>query len=329
MKTNAIIRIVIWSAVIVLLAFPLIAVLLGGIPLNRMYTAETFAETAPTEAVAAMSTLESGEKIRLSPEDVTDIEIEWVAGSIVIQPADVEYIQISESDVSDAKDTMVYHLKNGKLSIDFCEDYDLDSFMGISIHTNTLTKDLCILVPWGWECATLEVDAASATLEVNDLTIREVEIDTASGACWFDMCTVDQLDLDTASGDIQFVGNLNILDCDAASANVRAVLGNVPTRMDLDSMSGDLDVTLPVDAGFTAKIDAMSSEFTSDFPTTQVNGNHVCGDGSCRISVNAMSGDVIIRQAAAATAHAHTEECTTNPDSCPDNTEHHEDDSHK
>ena len=31
----------------------------------------------------------------------------------------------------------------------------------------------------------------------------------------------------------------DILDCDAASASVYAILTNIPTRMDLDSMSGD------------------------------------------------------------------------------------------
>ena len=40
----------------------------------------------------------------------------------------------------------------------------------------------------------------------------------------------------------------------------------------------------------------MSSDFSSDFATTIQNGRHVCGDGSCQIQMDAMSGNVIIRK---------------------------------
>lgn len=322
MKTNAIIRVVIWCLVIVVL----VCLLLSGLGFTR-YAFSNYAVKNESslvvveETMAAAGVLESEAKITLSPDQVTDLEIEWAAGSILIQPADVAEIQITESDVANEKDALRWKVSGGKLTILFSED-DVIHF-GIS---STLSKDLRILVPLGWQCDSLEIDAASATLEVNNLTIREVEIDTASGACRFDSCIVDQLDLDTASGDVEFVGDLNILDCDAASANIRAVLGNVPNRMDLDTMSGDLDLTLPEDAGFTVVMDGLGSSFSSDFETTTQNGHHVHGSGACRINVDAMSGSVIIRKAPAAIQHAHTDECTSNPSSCPDNMEetHHD-----
>ncbi len=64
----------------------------------------------------------------------------------------------------------------------------------------------------------------------------------------------------------------------------------------MDSMSGDLNLTLPQDTGFRLKMDAMSSNFSSEFPTEKENGYHVCGDGRCRIHVSAMSGSVNIYQ---------------------------------
>ena len=136
----------------------------------------------------------------------------------------------------------------------------------------------------------------AALLEVRDLTIREVDLDTASGECLFENCALEKLDLDTASGDLRITGTLNQLDCDAASASVYAVLENVPTRIKMNSMSGDLDLTLPKDAGFTAEIDGMSSDFSSDFATSIQNGRHVCGNGSCQIQMDAMSGNAIIRK---------------------------------
>ena len=44
-------------------------------------------------------------------------------------------------------------------------------------------------------------------------------------------------------------------------------------------------------------MDALSSDFYSDFPTTVSNGNYVHGDGQCRISFNGLSGDLTIRKA--------------------------------
>lgn len=298
MKTNAIIRIIIWSIVIVVLLGILGSVMFGVRTFNNLAVINRSGESAViVDEETPMKVMDPGESIGVGAEHIRDLDIEWAAGNIVIQPADVETIEISESDVSDTKYAMLWKVSGQKLTIRFCEDSIMDFHFGITINDN-LSKDLTILVPRSWECGTLEIDAASASVEVNDLTIREVEFDGASGVCKFNNCVVDKVDLDTASGDVTFTGSLNILDCDAASASVSAVLNNVPTRMDMDSMSGDLDITLPADAGFTVSMDGLSTDFSSDFETTIQNGNYVSGNGSCRITVDAMSGDVILRKAA-------------------------------
>ena len=105
-----------------------------------------------------------------------------------------------------------------------------------------------------------------------------------------------ELDIETASGDIDFYGELNKLEFDAASAKFTGVLTNTPKSILVDSMSGDLDVTLPADSGFTVTMAAISGDFTSDFSTTVSNGAYVCGNGTCQIQYNGMYGDIIIRK---------------------------------
>lgn len=227
---------------------------------------------------------------------VHSLEIEWVAGHIRIQPMETDEILISESSVSDKKDAMVWKLKEGQLSIDFCEDDDRFFGFGIGDHT-ILEKDLTISVPMDWECRFLEIDAAAASVEMEGLTIREVEFDGAHGACELRSCSVERMDIDTASGDIRFSGSLGTLECDAASADILAVMENIPSRIDVDTMSGDLDITLPADAGFSLKLNTMSETFDSEFTDITVrNEEYIRGDGSCRINVSAMSGDVMIRK---------------------------------
>lgn len=343
MKTNAIIRIIIWSIVIVLLCgilfvglnFRTFSTVRSSLRRNGDSSVATHIPEPVTSTDPTSNVLDTDTAIRIPSSGVREIEIEWVSGMISLGAADVEEIQFSESEVSNSKYAAQWKQKDGKLTIQFCEE---TTFHGFSSWKN-LSKDLTVFVPRDWVCNSLEIDAASASLRVYDMTIREVEVDTASGDFLFENCIVDELDLDSASGDVRFNGTLNSLDCDVASASVYAVLENVPSRINMDSMSGDLDITLPPEAGFTLTMDTMCSDFTSDFATTSRNGSHVCGDGKCRITVDGMSGDVVIRMGGdaaptgatstiptpppletrvTATKHTHSDACQTELHSCPD-----------
>ena len=295
----------------------------GWMNMEYLQLSET-AVSAPTDQPVGIS------------EDIREIEIDWTAGNILIQAADVETIQISESEVSDAKYAMQWRVSGSKLSIDFCEEAIL------SLTSATLSKALTVYVPMETQLDSLEIDAASAEVTVENLSIGEVEIDTASGACEFAGCVVDRLELDTMSGNLLFQGTLDVLECDAASADVTAFLDNVPSRVTMDSMSGDLGLNLPDTAGFTVSMDTMTGDFISNFGfKQQSNGDCVCGDGACRVNFSSMSGMVVINknQEAAAvpdtteattpsTVHVHSDTCTSNPDFCPDNTTHHTESHH-
>lgn len=247
------------------------------------------------EEVASASASTPTSDLTFDPRQIREIDIEWVAGTITIEQAAVDTIQVTESDPAEAKYAMVWKQTNDKLVIRFCENTKLDFNFGITFN-DVIHKDLTILVPMGWECDSLEVDAASASLEVYNLTVKEVDFDGASGICSFANCVIDELDVDTASGDIAFFGSLDVLDCDAASASVNAVFENVPKRIDMDSMSGDLDITLPSSAGFTVSMDALSSDFYSDFGYSQNKNGYYRGNGECKITMDAMSGDLYIRE---------------------------------
>lgn len=296
MKRNAIIRIILWSLVIIVLTSLLVSGLSFRMLRWNKQTVTHIPQRATVETVVPLETyysISTEGKDTFSARDISALDIEWVAGEILIQPGNVDQISVKEDGLTDPKYAMVLKSSNGKLKIKFCDDSQSLSF---GFGKENLTKDLTILVPQDWICQSLDIECASASVEVNDLTIREVDFDGASGICEFENCIVDEIDIDTASGDVRFVGELDMLDCDAASASVYAVLSNIPSRLDMDSMSGDLDITLPADAGFALTMDAMSSDFSSDFETTLKNGSFVCGDGGCRINIDALSGDVIIRK---------------------------------
>lgn len=369
MKSNAIVRIVIWSVVI----FVLLAILIAGLG-NNLFTmfhgstdtvyhstdvaasespsgqsdtpiaersvsvvSQTSVYTMPNTQSASVGALNVGDNVVIdrseevggdswihitSPVDgwvnaeclklndvkqtgsvgsadpaaIREIKIEWISGSVTVEPGDVQEITFLESGNGTDKYEMVWKQSGDELVIQYSKD---SSIAGFGLHFGDGSKDLTVTVPRGWVCDSLELDTASTDLTVRDMIIREMEIDSASGTAKFENCTVSSLDVDTASGDVTFSGSLNELDFEAASASFTGVLENVPNMIKMDSMSGDLTLTLPEDAGFTVSLDAMSSDFSSDFPTVKKNKSYVCGDGHCKIDVDAMSGDVsILKQSA-------------------------------
>lgn len=289
MRSKAIGRIILWTLVVTALSSTLIVSLsrhsLRNMPLRH---------PAPRDADAMLAASPDG-AIALSPEGIRELKVEWLAGDILIQPGKTDRIMIRETGSFEEEHAMVVKQHRDTLKVNFCI-YSVHDYFSLHIHKD-IRKDLTITVPADWLPESLEVECASAAIEIRDLTVGEVDFDGASGTCVFTDCTVGTLDVDTASGDIRFQGQLTELDCDAVSADVSASLTNVPQKMDLDSVSGDLELILPEDAGFSLTMDALSTNFDTDFDVSFRNDRYVCGDGRCEIEVDALSGDVVIRKA--------------------------------
>lgn len=282
MKRNAIARIIIFS----LMALILSGILVTGLLVDRFAFRDGNWEI--TESDGTVSSVGAVEA-----DAVTDIHIQWASGNISIQPGHVDKITFAESEVSNENHRMVWNLSGSKLTLKFSSDGVFSTAFGTNI---TISKDLVITVPKNWKCSDLSIEVASADVEIYDMTISEVEFDGASGKFEFQNCAVGELSVDTASGNIQFYGTLNELDCDAASADCKIEVTNVPSRIDVDSASGDLELTLPENAGFRVSFSTLSGNFNSEFPTSMSGGDYICGDGQCRIEMDAMSGNVNIRK---------------------------------
>lgn len=281
MKTNAIVRIVLYSLAIIVLG----GILLAGIGLS-MYSFDFsfgMGNTGITDGIG-------GTQGSVPADEIRNIEIDWVAGTITLIPDEnATEINFYEDGNVATDHQMVWKQSGDTLSIQYEQ-----SKVYVGIQVTEASKNLTITVPAGWICHSLEIDAASAEVQVVDLTLGEVDFDGASGICSFENCIVDELEVDTASGDLFYNGQLETLKVSSMSANCEVVLTNAPKQIDMDSMSGDLFLTLPEDCGFSVDMNAMSSDFSTDFETVTTNGRHVHGDGRCRIDIEAMSGDVCI-----------------------------------
>ena len=286
MKTSAIVRIILLSLAILILA----SILLGVLCFN-MFVADgkvhidTDMNTVEPVGVATTDSFSA---------QITNLDIEWVAGSIIIQTDDtISEIRIEETAPIESDYQMVCQQYGQTLKIQYCNDSQKVRLIGIN-ENDAVSKDLIITVPANWNCNTLEIDAAATEVTVYSLQMNELDFDGASGKLTLDNCEIGVLDIDTTSGDVEFSGRLNELDFDAASARFEGEFLNVPHGINLEAISGDLTVVLPEHSGFYLELDTVSGSFDSDFDFHTTGAHYECGDSACKIKISAMSGDVSI-----------------------------------
>lgn len=284
MRRNAIARIVIYSILIILLLAVLIGVLLF-----QTYSFH-FGSSAEEQVISSAGNASF-------TADVEDIRVRWISGSVRIEPNDEDVITCHETGATDEKSAMRCYIDGNRLNVDFREDMSNPT---IGLHTaKTKAKDLTLCVPANWIGREVEIEAVSAEVDVQDLRCRDFSLETVSGTNTFRNCEVENVDLETVSGDIQYSGTLQKLSCNGVSAKCDIAVDNNPKRINMDTVSGDLTLTLPKDCGFTLRKSTMSGKYTCDFlATTYVRDNdnkQIIGDGSCAIDIDGISGNVTVR----------------------------------
>lgn len=277
MRRNAIVRIVLFS----ILALSLVGVLIGGIAFKR-YTAPGIIVRGTTEAPVVR-------RNHFNAEEIDRLNIDWAAGKIVILPVEGSEIAVTEELLGE-EDEMVLKLDGSTLYVEYAEN-------AVSLNFGSMNKkNLYITVPQDWVCKELDIDAASADVQAEFLTIQKAASSTASGEHTFRDCKVEQLTLETVSGNLDYSGTLDTLDFGGVSAQADVVLTNFPKSIDVETVSGDVNLTLPKECGFTLEKDSVSGHFSSELETRKENGKYVYGDGQCKIDVEGVSASITIRK---------------------------------
>lgn len=230
------------------------------------------------------------EETTFSPEDIQKLTIHWTAGEVRILAAAQDAITVAEDRLGTSQ-PMVLRRDGSSLVVDFSED-------GIAKNLSAKRKNLTVTVPNGWDCQCLELDAASAELSCAELAFDDLEISTASGNVTLQNCSVGSMSMSSASGDLNFSGSLETLEFDGASAQASITVRNTPKKIEMNSVSGNLTLTLPEDCGFTLENSTLSGAVDTDFEVTTQADALVRGDGACRIEMSSLSANVYICKAA-------------------------------
>lgn len=264
---------------------------------------------------------------------VKDVVVEWQSGTVEIRTTESDAIRLTETfenmaegDEPGEELQVHYWLDGTTLRVHFMASgvtgpqvvpqknlvLELPADALNSVAIDSASADLTIRLP---ECETVSVDTASGSVQLS-LTgeTSSVELDTASGDVTVTADMIGVLTVNTASGSAAVSassvgtvkantasGNVNLslmsadeVELDTTSGGLTAVFGVTPARMDVETTSGDVNLTLPADASFTLDVDTASGDFRSDIPLIYGVGTYKAGDGSAKWKLNTTSGDITI-----------------------------------
>ncbi len=288
MKRNAIARIVIWSLVAVLL----ISLLIVGINCSP----SSFFTGDWSSGIIGV-TYKNSALYNVGGGTVTDefhsIKVNWTNGKINIESYDGEDTVISETEVAEKENKLRWRVEDGVLKIQ-----QMAAGMRFGLK-KTPKKTLTVKIPSSAAEKLKSVNTDSVSAEVNIIGVAasgKIEIDTVSGSADMKNIKTARLDIDTVSGEVNAEGEISELESDSVSGDI-TVSSAVPLeKLDCDSTSGNIRLTIPKNSSFTLKADTVSGDISCGLPAVSESKNRrVCGDGSADFETDTVSGDLIIK----------------------------------
>ena len=228
------------------------------------------------------------QNVSFDAKEVKKLHIEWVSGNVTLKTADQHNITFRVD--GDSALPFSYQLSGNELDL----RYPADNALWKPARGS---KNLTITVPQSWYARETNIDVVSAVVEVDGLSTEELKLDTTSGPINASGLCCDQIIASTVSGNVILEGTAEELKLDTTSGRCQAELDERVQEIELDSVSGELELILPESLGFEAEVDTVSGSFRSDIPTTASSkGVYTCGNGECGISVDTVSGSISIQK---------------------------------
>ena len=236
----------------------------------------------------------TGGEIRVPTEDITALDIDWVAGDVKIMVTDGEEIVVTEhADRGIPAEYALLLEADNTLRIRYSNDV-----WGIDAPEKVLT----VLLPRtvAENLTTVDLSGVSADFAVGKLTVRDAfSFDTTSGKLEMQSMNAPQAKatVSSVSGNVELDGSFREVKAGSTSGEIDLMLRNAPAAVEVSTVSGEVDVELPAGTGFTLDYSTVSGELECDFPLTKsVDGKYVCGDGACRMEIGTTSGSLSVER---------------------------------
>jgi DUF4097 and DUF4098 domain-containing protein YvlB len=141
-----------------------------------------------------------------------------------------------------------------------------------------------------------EINTVSGEITCTDVSVNELDLGSTSGTIVCENAKAQQLNLNNVSGSIRAEGEFAEIEAETVSGEVRLSLSTVPSKINVDGVSGSITIALPETAGFTARLDTVSGSISCALPGTIGSDLVVVGDGSADYRFGTVSGSLRIEK---------------------------------
>lgn len=326
MRTAGIIRIIVGLVIAVLLTAILVVLLTGNNILSRFGVRDGWVERVFERSTYTSGGIgdDAGETVvsdvaRVSAAGIRKIKIEWVAGSVDVRigsGSEIVFSEASSRSLTERQRMRYTVTDGGVLQIRFYDELD-NIFNWFNVDSNMPAKTLTLELPASLigQLAEMEIETVSASIDLSgayalktdlstvsggilcaDVAVDELELSSTSGAIVCENSTARELEMDTVSGSIRAAGEFVKADAETVSGSIKLAFANVPQKIEVDGVSGSITISLPENAGFTARLDTVSGSLSCAFAGTLGDDRVTVGDGSASYRFNTVSGSVNIEK---------------------------------
>lgn len=206
--------------------------------------------------------------------DVSELNIDWVSGTVTIEAYDGTEVAISETSEDALTDstTMHYYLESdGTLNIRF-------GIPGMKAQGENLPdKNLLVRVPRTLRLDEVEMNGLGRSIQMDSVRCSTLEMNSVSRQITLNECEIKDIEVNSVS------------------TNVEATFSKMPEDIELNNVSGSTLLYVPEDAGITLEYNGLVSNFYSELPVARKGKNKVIGNGACEIECNSVSGELAIK----------------------------------
>lgn len=204
-------------------------------------------------------------------DGISNIDLEWVAGDILIITEDRDDIEFCEE--YDGKHPLHYGVKNDTLYIYFVDTFEKS-------RINVKEKSLTVRIP-----------------EVLGESLKEFDISTVSSNCRTSGNIGRKLDLETVSGELLIDSPCQEFKAESVSGYIEYTADVCPYKFEAESVSGDIFVRLTSDSDFSLEFETVSGKLDSDLNLVKVEKDHyIHGNGIAEFEVETTSGNLKISE---------------------------------
>lgn len=146
----------------------------------------------------------------------------------------------------------------------------------------------------------LSVNEVSGDLELTDVEAESVRTKTTSGDVKIKGVRLDRIKASQISGNFEMKGISQYLDLNSVSGEIEIDLDEMAEEVQRETVSGDIELSIPENNGFELTYNTVSGDIKSDFDLSgginTKNNKYIYNNGGSQMSIRTTSGDLEVNK---------------------------------